>query len=99
MQILFLGYGVTNLVAVLIALRRLPETKPLNAQITNRRILWSRPWLLLLLVTLVTGASWAMVSPILIVFLQENLGVGMETLSWAFLPTGLVWAFLPLYLG
>jgi MFS family permease len=40
-----------------------------------------------------------MVSPVLIVFLQETLGIGMETLSWAFLPTGLVWAFLPAYLG
>ena len=98
-QILFLGYGITSLLAVLIALRRLPETRSPTAQITDSPIIWSRPWLLLLLVTLVTGASWAMVSPVLIVFLQENLGVGMETLSWAFLPTGLVWALLPAHLG
>jgi MFS transporter, DHA1 family, multidrug resistance protein len=47
----------------------------------------------------VTGASAAMISPILIIFLQENLGVGVETLSWAFLPNGLVWALLPSQLG
>jgi MFS family permease len=40
-----------------------------------------------------------MISPILIVFLQEKLAVGVETLSWAFLPTGLVWALLPARLG
>ena len=62
-------------------------------------MVWSRPWLLLLLVTLVTGASWAMVSPILVVFLQDNLDASVEALSWAFLPTGLVWALLPSRLG
>ena len=55
--------------------------------------------MLLLLVTLVTGASAALISPILIIFLQEKLGVGIATLSWAFLPTGLVWALLPARLG
>jgi MFS family permease len=98
-QILFLGYGLTSLAAVLVALRRLPETNPRGTQTANRSIVWSRPWLLLLLVTLVTGASWAMVSPVLIVFLQDNLGVGIDVLSWAFLPAGLVWALLPTYLG
>jgi MFS family permease len=37
--------------------------------------------------------------PILIIFLQEKLGVGIETLSWAFLPNALVWALLPSRLG
>ena len=98
-QILFLGYGFTSLAAVLVALRRLPETNRRSTQTPDRSIVWSRPWLLLLLVTLVTGASWAMVSPVLIVFLQDNLGVGIDVLSWAFLPAGLVWALLPAYLG
>jgi MFS family permease len=66
---------------------------------TGSSIVWSRPWLLLLLVTLVTGASWAMVSPVLVVFLQDSLDVSVEVLSWAFLPAGLVWALLPTYLG
>jgi MFS family permease len=64
-----------------------------------RPIVWSRPWVLLLLVTLVTGASAAMISPILIVLLQDRLGAGVETLSFAFLPAALVWSFLPRYLG
>jgi len=40
-----------------------------------------------------------MISPILIIFLQDKLSVGVETLSWAFLPMGLVWAFLPAQFG
>jgi MFS family permease len=98
-QVLFLGYCLASLAAVLFALRRLPETIPRTKRATDRPIVWSRPWLLLLLVTLVTGASWAMVSPVLIIFLQDNLEVGLEALSWAFLPAGLVWALLPVYLG
>jgi MFS family permease len=98
-QVLFLGYGLASLAAVLFALWRQPETIRRTRRATDRPIVWSRPWLLLLLVTLVTGASWAMVSPVLIIFLQDNLGVGMEALSWAFLPAGLVWALLPASLG
>jgi len=104
-QLLFLGYGLVGLVALLIALWRLPETSSRAVPAADhpggrmRAIVWSRPWLLLLLVTLVTGASWAMVSPVLIVFLQDKLGAGVEALSWAFLPTGLVWALLPARLG
>jgi DHA1 family multidrug resistance protein-like MFS transporter len=50
-------------------------------------------------VTAVTGASWAMVSPILMIFLQEKLAVGVDDLAWAFLPSALVWAILPARLG
>jgi MFS family permease len=84
---------------MLVVLRRLPETLPSATQGADHPIVWSRPWLLLLLVTLVTGASWSMVSPVLIIFLQDSLGAGVEALSWAFLPAGLVWALLPAYLG
>jgi MFS family permease len=100
-EVLFLAYAVASLAAALIALWRLPETKP-DAEHTPSSagsITWSRAWILLLLVTLDTGAAWAMVSPVLIVFLQDSLDLDVETLSWAFLPTGLVWALLPARLG
>ena len=76
-RLLFISYGLVSLTAALFALRRLPETNPALAtdQTKRRPIRWSRPWVLLLLVTVVTGASWAMVSPILMVFLQEKLVV------------------------
>ena len=100
---LFIGYGVVSLVAALLAWRRLPETNPMIVQTTShtarRPIVWSRPWILLLLVTAITGASWAMVSPILMIFLQENLAVGMTDLATAYLPAALVWALLPTRLG
>jgi MFS family permease len=87
------------LAALVVAWRRLPETYARGQRGPSPPIPWSRPWILLLLVTLVTGASAAMISPILIVFLQDRLNVRIDVLSWAFLPSGLVWALLPRYLG
>lgn len=48
---------------------------------------------------LVTGASWAMVTPVMVIFLQDHLNVEISVLSRAFLPAGLVWAILPSRLG
>jgi len=97
--LLFVIYGLISLYALILALHRLPETSPARIPDEEDAIHWSRTWVLLLLVTLVTGASVAMTWPILIIFLQEKLGVGIETLSWAFLPNALVWALLPSRLG
>ncbi|MDY6877136.1 MAG: MFS transporter [Chloroflexota bacterium] len=104
---LFIGYGVVSLIAALLAWRRLPETNPATRQTTRqttrhaaqRPIVWSRPWVLLLLVTAITGASWALLSPILMIFLQEKLEAGMTDLATAYLPAALVWALLPTRLG
>jgi MFS family permease len=97
--LLFGFFGLTSLIALVVAWAKLPETYVRRKDRPQRPIVWSRPWTLLILVTLVTGASAAMISPILIVFLQDQLGVDAEGLSWAFLPSGLVWALLPRYLG
>jgi MFS family permease len=90
---LFIVYGAVALIALFLTLPRLPETRPAAGEGEPTPIRWSRPWMLVLLVTLVTGALAAMISPILIIFLQEKLGVGIETL-WAFVPTDLVWVLL-----
>lgn len=97
-----LTFGTFSLAALIgwvIAWRGVHETHaPDHARVT-RPIVWSRAWTLLLLITFVTGASASMIAPVVIVFLQDRLGVSLSTLSWAFLPSGLVWALLPRYLG
>jgi DHA1 family multidrug resistance protein-like MFS transporter len=96
---LFIGYAAVSLITALLAWRCLPGTNPKMAHTARRPIVWSRPWILLLLVTAVTGASWAMVSPVLMIFLQERLALEVSELAWAFLPSALVWALLPTRLG
>jgi DHA1 family multidrug resistance protein-like MFS transporter len=98
-MLLFLIYGAVNLFALFFAVRGLPETRPAVSEADAAPIRWTRTWVLLLLVTLVTGASAAMLSPILIIFLQDKLSIDIEGLTWAFLPSALVWAFLPAQLG
>lgn len=97
--ILFLTFAGLSFVAFVIASLRLPETNHRNPSESHRPIIWSRPWYLLLLVTLVTAAAWSMTTPILILFLQDKLGLGIDVIAWAFLPSGLIWATLPSHLG
>jgi MFS transporter, DHA1 family, multidrug resistance protein len=97
---LFLTFAAVGLLALLLAWRSLPETKPERApEAPEDEVRWSRPWLLLLLVTLVTGASWAMISPLLILFLHGELGASVEAIAWAYFPSALVWGLLPARLG
>ena len=98
-QPLFLLYSALALVSVLLALLRLKESLPARTTRNQSRIVWSRPWILLLLVTVVTAASWTMVSPILMIYLQDKLHTGVDELALAFLPAALVWALLPTRLG
>jgi len=96
---LFLIYAGFALTASLIALSKLPETMQQQLKSRQQPILWSRPWLLLIFVTLVTAAAWAMTSPILILFLQEKLNASVDLIAWAFLPSGLIWATMPSQFG
>lgn len=101
-RLLFIGYGALSFLAALLVLRRLPETNPIAGEPeprTRRPITWSRPLVLLLLMTAVTGASAAMIYPVLMVFLQEKLAVGPLQLANAYLPAALVGAVLPKRLG
>lgn len=97
--VLFVLYGAVSLLAVLTAWRSLPETRRNGHVSSGQPIRWSRTWLLLLMVTAVTGASWAMVSPMLMIYLQEKFQAPIDHLALAFLPSALIWALLPSRLG
>ncbi len=96
---LFLGFAAAGLLTTVFAWRYLKETRPTVYQTESRPIRWTRNWNLLLLVTLVTGAAWAMLEPVMMIFLQEKFTQDVSTLALAFLPAGLVWALLPSRLG
>lgn len=96
---LFLLYAGTGLAALALSSLRLPETLPNLVERKASPIRWTRPWILLLLVTLITGMSWSMLAPVLMFYLQEHFTSELSYLALAFLPAGLVWATLPSRLG
>ncbi len=105
-QPLFIGYAAVGGLAVLLAWQRMPETRPaaLDKQDAGladglRHILRTRSLVIMMLFGMVTAASSSMLSPILMVFLQEKFPVELEVLGMAFIPMALVWALLPSRLG
>jgi DHA1 family multidrug resistance protein-like MFS transporter len=97
-KVLFSGYGAVSLLVAWWAWRLLPETH-VKTHHTSQPIVWSRDWVLLLLVTVVTGASAAMLAPIMMIFLQNKFSAGVEELAWASLPAALVGALFQTRLG
>jgi DHA1 family multidrug resistance protein-like MFS transporter len=98
-RMLFLGYGTVSLGATLLAWNCLPETYAAPRHADRQPIAWSRPWMLLLLVAAVTGASVSMLSPIIMIFLQERFSTDVSILALAYVPSALVWSLLPSRLG
>jgi len=96
---LFAAYTVPTLLALWTAWRGVEETRPQAAA----RPIESRPisgqLLALMTIVFVTGASSAMVWPLLMVFLQDALGASVDALAWAYLPAALIQAFLPSRMG
>jgi len=96
---LFASYTVPALLALWVGWRGVRETRP---QATTRPV-ESRPvsgqLLALMGIVFVTGASTAMVWPLLMVFLQDALGAEVWELSLAYLPAALISAYLPSRMG
>ena len=96
---LFVGYGVVAAAGCFLAWRGLPETYSVGPRAERRPIPWSRPWVLLLLIACVTGASGAMVGPIVLFFLQDRLGASPIEVGLAYMPAALVAALIAARLG
>jgi MFS family permease len=96
---LFLGYGVAATAGLVITWRGLPETYAAEPEAEQHPISWSRPWVLLLLIAAVTGASGAMIGPIVLFFLQDRLGASAVEVGLAYMPAALVAALVAARLG
>ena len=96
---LFAAYTVPALLALWSGWRGVRETRPQAVT----RLAESRPisgqLLALMSIVFVTGASTAMVWPLLMIFLQDALGAEVWELSMAYLPAALISAFLPSRMG
>jgi MFS family permease len=92
-------YAAPALVALLIGWRGIPETRPVAALTPVRSQPISSQLVALMGIVTVTGASNAMVWPLLMVFLQDSLGAGIAALTMAYLPAAILSSFLPSRMG
>jgi len=93
--ILFAAFSIPALLALVTAWRWIPETRPpLTPDPVQSRPISSQ-LLALMGIVFVTGASSAMVWPLLMVFLEDHLNAGIAGLTVAYLPAALIGAVLP----
>ncbi len=96
--VLFGVYAAAACGGFVLGARRVGETRPrTGARITSRPL--TLQIAALMGIVFVTGASTAMVWPIIVIFLQDRLGAGAVTLAIAYLPAALISSFLPSRLG
>jgi MFS family permease len=96
-------YAAAALVGAILIWRFIPETRGGDAtSATDEKASGGldRKYLFrLMLIVLITSASSSMISPLLMIFLQDRFSTDVPTLATAFLPAALVYAFLPGVLG
>lgn len=98
--VLFIGYALLALGGAWLAWKHVPETLvPRAGQIGPRRTVVSAPLLKLMVIVFVTGGSMAMVSPLLLILLQDKFTTDVAMLAMAFIPAALVNSYLPSRLG
>jgi MFS transporter, DHA1 family, multidrug resistance protein len=97
----FVVYGLMTLIASFLIWRGVPETRvvrELNQPADKDQL--DRPRLSrLMAIVLLTSTSTAMVSPLLMIFLQDKFTTDVGALAMAFIPAALVYAYLPGYMG
>ncbi len=100
-KISFVVYGLMTLIASVLTWRGIPETRTIQeasapveeGQIDRNRILR------LMVIVLLTSISTAMISPLLMIFLQDKFTTDVADLAKAFLPAAIAYAYLPGYMG
>ena len=99
-SLLFKGYAVLSLAAGYIVYKYVPETLPAKngelVPVLNK--LQADLWKLLCIV-FIGAVSTSMLSPLLMIYLQDRFTTDIGTLATAFIPAALIYSFLPSKLG
>jgi len=99
-SLLFKGYAIVSVIAGYIAYKYIPETIVVNNHkdtLTNKKL--NINLLKLLCIVFISSISASMISPLLMIYLQDRFTTDVGTLATAFIPAALVYAFLPSILG
>ncbi len=98
----FMIYAAACMISAALVWRGVPETwsGATPAQAGGQASTMNRKSLLrLMLIVFLTGASSSMITPLLIIFLQDHFTTNLGILAAAFIPAALVYSFLPARLG
>jgi MFS family permease len=100
-KISFVVYGLMTLIASFLIWRGVPETRITeDVQLPAEQNQMDRkPLLRLMSIVLLTSISSAMISPLLMIFLQDRFTTNVRDLATAFLPAAIAYAYLPGYMG
>lgn len=97
-RLLFSLYALLALAGGLLVWLRVPETGASAAAAEptpEAPALDLRRLYRLMVVVFITGLSYSMVSPLLLIFLQDRFAADVPTLAWAYIPAALTASFLP----
>lgn len=97
--LLFAAYTIPAIISFWICWRDVAETKPTSADLPVRSLPFSRQLLAIMIIVFITGASGAMVWPLLMIFLQDILSANIGALAMAYIPAALIGSFLPSHMG
>ncbi len=100
-KLLFAAYGLLALLGAWVGWRRVPVTHSGKTPATPGERRWGIPAELgkLMVVVFVTGASMSMISPLLMILLQDKFTTQLSVLAIAYLPASMVNSFLPSRMG
>jgi MFS family permease len=101
-SIVFSIFAVGSLIALVLAVRTMPETRSLalaeaKAEPHRQRI-DPQLYVLMAIVALTTASSYGL-APFILTFIQDHLTQNLILIALAYIPAALIWAFLPSRLG
>ena len=95
----FGGYALMALAGFLWAMVTVGETRVVEVHAVRPKFEWSAPLRRVMFVVFLSAFASALIEPIYLLFLRNKFDLDISTLAAAFLPAGLVFAFLPRYAG
>ena len=92
-------FAVLAMLAFLLVFLRLPDTRRTSVQNESSTFEFSPDLQKLLLLFVLLGTANSLMMPMYLVYLQDNFTADPRTLSWAFLPSALIFMVLPSRMG
>lgn len=99
-SLLFKGYAILSVLGGFLAYKYIPETSKVNKNMrVKEKEKLSKDFLKLLCIIFMSSISASMISPLIMIYLQDKFTTDVGVLAAAYVPAALVYAYLPSKLG